>query len=79
MRILSYNINRFYQEKLDKILQIEADAYFLPELANQSLVRLPAGHNMEWMGNFDFKGLGVIWKFGSAKDSEGLGRETSGV
>ncbi len=62
MRILSYNINRFSQEKLDKVLRIEADVYILPELANQSVVRLPAGYNMEWMGHLDFKGLGVIWK-----------------
>lgn len=64
MLILSYNINRFSQEKLDKVLQMEADVYILPELANQSLVRLPADYNMEWMGDLDFKGLGVIWKSG---------------
>jgi len=62
MRILSYNINRFSQEKLKKVFQIEADVYILPELANQSLVRLPASYQMKWMGDFDFKGLGVIWK-----------------
>ena len=65
MRILSYNINRFSQEKLEKVMRIEADVYILPELANQSLVRLPAGCQMEWMGDFDFKGLGVIWKAGA--------------
>ena len=64
MRLLSYNINRFSQEKSDKVIQIEADVYILPELANKSLVRLPAGYNMEWVGNFDFKRLGVIWKSG---------------
>lgn len=64
MRILSYNINRFSQEKLGKVLQLEADVYILPELANQSLVHLSAGYNMEWMGDLDIKGLGVIWKSG---------------
>ena len=64
MRFLSYNINRFSQEKLEKVLQHEADVYILPELANQSLVGLPAGYEMEWTGNIDFKGLGVIWKSG---------------
>jgi len=64
MRILSYNINRFSHEKLGKVLQLEADVYILPELANQLLVHLPAGYNMEWMGDLDFKGLGVIWKSG---------------
>lgn len=59
MRILSYNINRFSQEKLEKVLQFDADVYILPELANQSLVRLPAGYQMEWMGVYDFKGLGL--------------------
>ena len=68
MRILSYNINRFSQEKLDKVLHIEADVYILPELANQSLVRLPTGYNMEWMGHLDFKGLGVIWRSGMIVD-----------
>ena len=62
MRILSYNINRFSQEKLEKVLHTEADVYILPELANQSLIRLPAGYSMEWMGDIDFKGLGMIWK-----------------
>ena len=64
MKILSYNINRFSQEKLEKVLQIDADVYILPELANQSLVSLPAGYQMEWMGKLDFKGHGVIWKSG---------------
>lgn len=64
MRILSYNINRFSHEKLGKVLQLEADVYILPELANQLSVHLPAGYNMEWMGDLDFKGLGVIWKSG---------------
>ena len=64
MKILSYNINRFTQEKLERVLQFEADVYILPELANHSHVCLPIGYQMEWMGNFDFKGLGVIWKSG---------------
>ena len=68
MRILSYNINRFSQEKLDKVLHIEADVYILPELANQSLVSLPTGYNMEWMGHLDFKGLCVIWRSGMKVD-----------
>lgn len=64
MRILSYNINCFSQEKLEKVLRFDADVYILPELANQSIVHLPTGYNMEWMGDLDFKGLGVIWKSG---------------
>ena len=33
MKILSYNINRFTQEKIDKILQFNADVYIMPEIA----------------------------------------------
>ena len=62
MRILSYNIHRFSQEKLEKVLRFEADMYILPELAHPSMARLPKGYSMEWVGDIDFKGLGVIWK-----------------
>ncbi len=62
MKILSYNINRFTQEKLDKILQFNADVYILPEIACTAQVRLPEGFRMEWMGNYEFKGLGIVWK-----------------
>lgn len=62
MKILSYNINRFTQEKLDKILQFNADVYILPEVACPAQVRLPEEYRMEWMGNYEFKGLGIVWK-----------------
>lgn len=64
MKILSYNINRSTQEKIDKIMQFNADVFILPEVACPSQVKVPEGYRMEWMGNYDFKGLGVIWKSG---------------
>ena len=62
MRILSYNINRSTQEKINKILQFNADVYILPEVACPSQVKILEGYKMNWMGNYDFKGLGIIWK-----------------
>lgn len=64
MKLLSYNINRSTQEKIDKIMQFNADVFILPEVACPSQVKVPEGYRMEWMGNYDFKGLGVIWKSG---------------
>ena len=26
------------------------------------MVSLPDGYRMEWMGDIDFKGLGIVWK-----------------
>ncbi len=62
MKILSYNINQSTQEKINIILQFNADVYILPEIACPSKVKIPEGYEMDWMGNYDFKGLGVIWK-----------------
>ena len=33
MKILAYNINKSTQEKLDKVLLMEADVFILPEVA----------------------------------------------
>lgn len=40
MKIISYNISRFSQEKLDHILSDKADIYILPELACPQMVSL---------------------------------------
>jgi len=61
MKIISYNISRFSQEKLDHILSNKAEIYILPELACPQMVSLPEGYKMEWMGDIDFKGLGIVW------------------
>ena len=68
MKILSYNINKFTQEKLDKVLQHDADVFILPEVACVSNVQLPNGYGMVWTGDIDFKGLGIIWKTGIDAD-----------
>ena len=64
MKILTYNINLSSQEKIDKVLRFEADVYILPEVACRAQVKLPNGYQMEWIGDFPHKGLGVIWKSG---------------
>ena len=62
MKILTYNINKSTQEKIEKVLAFDADLLILPEVACPSKVTLPENYRMEWMGDFPNKGLGVIWK-----------------
>ena len=62
MKILSYNISQFSQEKVDQLLQQEADVLILPEVACQKMVTLPPNYKMVWVGDRDFKGLGIIFK-----------------
>lgn len=65
MKILSYNINRSNQKKIDKVLKMGADIMVLPECACPEQVQLPQEYSMEWMGTrewCDWKGLGVIWR-----------------
>lgn len=65
MKILSYNISRCNQHKIDKVLALGADIMVLPECAHPDQVKLPDGYAMEWMGLpdwCDWKGLGVIWR-----------------
>ena len=61
MRII-YNINKFNQEKLNQVISNDADIYIIPELACPSMVQLPNGFDIKWTGEYDFKGLGVIYK-----------------
>lgn len=65
MKILSYNISRCNQHKIDKVLALGADIMVLPECAHPNQIKLPDDYAMEWMGlpNWcDWKGLGVIWR-----------------
>ena len=64
MKIISYNIAKFSQKKVEHILAMDADLYVLPELANKDIVTLPEGYEMAWCGDDDVpdKGLCVIWK-----------------
>lgn len=60
--ILSYNIHRCTQDKIDSVIAMDADIMVLPECACPKQLRLPEGYEMTWVGMYDFKGLGVIWK-----------------
>ncbi len=61
MKVLSYNISWFKQEKVDWALaHTDVDAFVLPECANESKTNIPNGYSFYWMGNYDNKGLGVI-------------------
>ena len=60
MKILTYNIHLSTQEKVDIVLANGADVYILPELACPSRVMLPDGYKIEWTGDLDHKGLGII-------------------
>ena len=62
MKILTYNIHRCNQDKIDSILKRGADIMVLPECACPDQVNLPDGYEMTWVGQYDFIGLGVIWK-----------------
>ena len=63
MKILSYNINKCTQAKIDHVISVGADIMVLPECARYDEIRLPQGYSMEWIGDdsVSWKGLGVIW------------------
>lgn len=62
MKIISYNINKCTQEKVDHLLSMEGDLYIVPEMSEPSLISFPQGYKSEWVGDYSPKGLGVIWK-----------------
>lgn len=64
MRIITYNISQYRQEKVDRLLPLDADVYVLPECGNEKFVTLPDGYHMLWDGDAScqWKGLAVIWK-----------------
>ena len=64
MKILSYNIHRCSQEKIDYVLSRGADIMVLPECACPEQVTLPDGYAMTCQGDdvTRWKGLGVIWR-----------------
>lgn len=64
MKIVSYNIAKCVQAKIDHVLRRNADLYILPECADHKSIVLPKGYTMFWIGDDDIpqKGLGVIWK-----------------
>ena len=62
MKILSYNINDSKQWKVDKLFEIGADVYVVPEIACPEQTTLPNSYEMAWEG--------ITWKF-SDKDKWG--------
>lgn len=62
MKILSYNINHYSPEKIDKIISLNADINVIPELACPQLTSTPDDYDQVWQGVYEPKGLGVFWK-----------------
>lgn len=64
VKIVSYNIAKYTQKKIDHVLAMDADLFVLPEIGNKDMVSLPESYDMIWCGDDDVpdKGLGVIWK-----------------
>lgn len=61
MKVLSYNISWFKQEKIDWALaHKDVDAFVLPECADKEITNIPKGYSFYWTGDFENKGLGVI-------------------
>src|SRR5574344_1532554 len=62
MKIVSYNINRCNQQKIDHLLEINADVYIVPGMSTPDSLNIPDGYKTEWIGDEEWKGLGMIWK-----------------
>lgn len=62
LKIISYNISRCTQEKIDHLLSMDADFYIVPEMAKPSLLDIPDAYETKWIGDYKEKGLGIIWK-----------------
>lgn len=62
MKIISYNINRCTQAKIDALLSRQADFYIVPEMAEPRLLSIPVGYETKWVGDYLQKGFGVIYK-----------------
>lgn len=62
LKIVSYNINRCTQTKIDHLLSMDADFYIVPEMAKPNSLCIPDGYDTKWIGDYPEKGLGIIWK-----------------
>lgn len=64
MKIISYNIHNYLQEKIDLLLQLGADVYILSEIHSSAEVILPEEYTLFRFANPEesTKGLGVICK-----------------
>ena len=50
------------QKKIDHLLAMDADFYIVPEMADSKLLKIPDMYEAKWIGEYQKKGLGVIWK-----------------
>lgn len=50
------------QKKIDHLLAMDADFYIVPEMADSKLLKIPDMYESKWIGEYQKKGLGVIWK-----------------
>ena len=41
---------------------MDADFYIVPEMADPKLLKIPDMYEAKWIGEYQKKGLGVIWK-----------------
>ena len=53
MKLVSYNIAKCVQTKIDHVLRMNADLYILPECADSKSIVLPKGYTMFWTGDDD--------------------------
>ena len=68
MKIVAYNISACTQKKLDFLLSLDADIYVVPELSKN--VKPDEWYDMEYLGDIDSKGLGLIWRKDKGKIPE---------
>ena len=74
MKIISYNIADSKQWKIDRLLEMNADVFVVPEITCVEQAVIPDDMEMAWNGiTWEFagkqkwKGLGMIWKKGIAQ------------
>ena len=61
MKIISYNIHNYSQEKIDSLLELRADVYILSEIHSSAEVIMPEEYTLFRFANPEesTKGLGV--------------------
>ena len=59
MKIVSYNIAKCVQTKIDHVLRMNADLYILPECADHKSIVLPKGYTMFWIGDDEIPQKGL--------------------
>ena len=77
MKIISYNISSYTQEKINQLFDMKADVYIVPEIACLDKITIPPEYEMEWNSYCPTKGLGVIWRKGRGKTAAFFKKELS--